>query len=59
LEGMKEKAPHWFPATASGSGAGSSTASASGQKTMTRTQWDAADASERMTFAKAGGKVVD
>lgn len=59
LESMKDKAPHWYPATASGSGAGSSTASASGQKTMTRIQWDAADASERMTFAKAGGKVVD
>lgn len=56
---MKEKAPHWFPATASGSGAGGGGGGAPGQKTMTRTQWDAAPATERMAFAKAGGKVTD
>lgn len=30
LEGMKEKAPHWFPASASGSGAGASNGSGGG-----------------------------
>lgn len=32
LEGMKEKAPHWFPATASGGGAGHSAGGHSGAK---------------------------
>lgn len=32
LEGMKEKAPHWFPAAASGSGAGHSAGGHSGAK---------------------------
>lgn len=58
LEGMKEKAPHWFPATASGSGAIGSGPGVAGQKTITRAQFDAMNPAERMAFAKANGKVV-
>lgn len=59
LEGMKDKAPHWFPATASGSGAASSAANNNGKKTASRAQFDAMNQNERMAFSKAGGTVSD
>ena len=54
---MKDKAPHWFPAMASGSGASGSTGSGTGQKKLSRAQFDALGQSERMAFSKSGGKV--
>lgn len=60
LEGMKEKAPHWYPASASGGGGqGSSSTNAAGKKTMPRSQFDGLPQGERMAFSKAGGLVVD
>lgn len=44
LEGMKEKAPHWFPATASGSGAGNG---GGGGKNMPANLTDAKTKEER------------
>jgi hypothetical protein len=43
LEGMKDKAPHWFPASASGGGAGGSGKTSDGKKTMTRAAFQALD----------------
>lgn len=45
LEGMKEKAPHWFPATANGGGAGS--AGGSGGAGATKGKWTGSE-SERI-----------
>lgn len=51
LEGMKDKAPHWFPASASGSGAGgSSGAGASGSKKASDMT-----VAEKAAFLKANG----
>lgn len=49
LEGMKEKAPHWFPASASGGGAGGSGKGADGKKTMTRAAFEALAPEARAT----------
>ena len=54
---MKDKAPHWFPAMASGSGASGSGGAGVGQKKLSRAQFDALGQSERMAFSKSGGKV--
>ncbi len=54
---MKDKAPHWFPAMASGSGASGSGGAGAGQKKLSRAQFDALGQSERMAFSKSGGKV--
>lgn len=59
LESMKDKAPHWFPASASGGGAGGSGSGGGGGKTMTRTAFDALDAQGRFDVMKAGTRVVD
>jgi len=59
LEGMKEKAPHWFPATASGSGASGSGGAGVGGKTMTRSHFETLRPQERAATIKAGTKVVD
>lgn len=59
LEGMKDKAPHWFPASASGGGAGGSGSGGGGGKTMTRAAFDALDAQGRFDVMKAGTRVVD
>lgn len=57
---MKEKAPHWFPATASGSGAqGNTQTQSNGKKSVPRAQWDAMDQGARMAHSKAGGVVTD
>ena len=59
LEGMKEKAPHWFPATATGSGASGSGGAGVGGKTMTRSHFETLRPQERAATIKAGTKVVD
>jgi hypothetical protein len=56
---MKEKAPHWFPATASGSGASGSGGAGVGGKTMTRSHFETLRPQERAATIKAGTKVVD
>lgn len=58
LEDMKEKAPHWFPATASGGGARGGSG-ASGASTMTRAQFDALDAHGRTAAMRKGVKLTD
>lgn len=57
LEGMKEKAPHWFPANASGGGASGSGKGAEGAKTMTRAAFEALSPEARAT-AMAGKTVI-
>lgn len=47
------------PTGTGGAGVRQSSAGGGGGKTMTRTEFEAADASTRMAFAKAGGQVVD
>lgn len=60
LEGMRESAPHWFPATAAGGGAPASRSNgAIGKKTTTRAAFDAMDATQRMSFIKEQGTVAD
>lgn len=43
----------------SGGGASGGTSTQSGTKTMTRAQFDAADANAKVEFSKAGGKITD
>jgi hypothetical protein len=50
LEGMKDKAPHWFPASASGSGAGSG--GGGGGSGSTKGNWTGSEA-ERIAAVKA------
>ncbi len=59
LEGMKEKAPHWFPADASGGGAGGKGKGAGGANTISRASFEAKTPEEKTAFIKGGGKVVD
>ena len=49
---MKDKAPHWFPSTASGSGAPGGTHVASGKQSMKRTQFEGMAPNEQASFAK-------
>ena len=56
---MKDKAPHWFPAMASGSGASGSGGAGVGGKTMTRSHFETLRPQERAATIKAGTKVVD
>jgi hypothetical protein len=59
LEAMKETAPHWFPAGASGGGAGGSgSGQNNGAKTMTRTQFMTLSAAEQAKTAKTH-QIVD
>lgn len=58
LEGMKEKAPHWFPATASGGGA-SGSGGGGGKRVMTRAAFEALDAAGRHEAIKAGATITD
>jgi hypothetical protein len=51
LESMKDKAPHWFPAQASGGGASGTDRGAGGKPSMTRTQFMALSPQDQ---AKAG-----
>lgn len=58
LEGMKELAPHWFPAGSSGSGASGSGSGAGGTKTITRAAFDALSALEKAATVKTH-KIID
>jgi hypothetical protein len=58
LEGMKDTAPHWFPAGASGSGAAGGT-KGGGSKTMKRSAFDALGAMERAQVVKDKVTIVD
>lgn len=50
---MKEKAPHWFPATQSGSGAQGNTNGKGSQRTMSRTEFEALSPEARMAASKS------
>jgi hypothetical protein len=52
LEGMKEQAPHWFPAQNAGGGANGKQA-AGGSKTVKRSDFDAMPPNEKATTAAA------
>ena len=56
---MKDKAPHWWPALASGGGAtGGARGSAGGNKTVSRQQFDGMDESAKTQHMRSGGQVV-
>ena len=60
LEGMKESAPHWFPAGGSGGGApGGKGPGGSGAKTMKRADFDSLNPLEKATKIKEGVVPVD
>ncbi len=60
IEGMKEKAPHWFQANSSGGGApGNRGSSHPGGKTIRRASWETLSQEERHAKVKEGFKVVD
>jgi hypothetical protein len=60
LEGMKDKAPHWYPASASGGGAGGSGGKGNpGAKTMTRAAFEALDAPARAAAMTAKTVITD
>jgi hypothetical protein len=60
LEEMKENAPHWWPAGASGSGAGGNRGGhATGAKVIRRAQWEQMPHEERMTKSKEGYQIAD
>jgi hypothetical protein len=61
LEGMKEQAPHWFPAGSSGGGArGGDGKNAAGKKTMKREAFERLNPMEKQNFTvKEQGVVVD
>lgn len=55
---MKDKAPHWFPASANGGGAQQSNVTM-GAKTMKRTQYEAMSPLDQRAAVKAQIKIVD
>jgi hypothetical protein len=55
---MKDKAPHWFPASANGGGAQQSNVQM-GAKTMKRTQYEALSPLDQRAAIKAQIKIVD
>lgn len=57
LEGMRETAPHWFPAGNSGGGSQGQGSNAGG-KTMTRSTFDSLGPIEKLAFVKDGGIVT-
>jgi hypothetical protein len=59
IEEMKDKAPHWFPANASGGGASGNRNNAGGAKTLTRSRFESMPLEERNVRMKEGYKVVD
>ena len=61
LESMRETAPHWFPAMASGSGASQQRTSGNGsaKHTIKRSAFDTLDHKQRAAFVKAGGAILD
>jgi hypothetical protein len=58
LEGMKETAPHWFPAGSSGGGSRGDGGNNSA-KTVKRAAFEAKSEVDKRAFLKEGGKVVD
>ncbi len=58
LEGMKETAPHWFPAGSSGGGSSGSGGGTGGAKTMSRAAFNALPAAEKAAIAKTH-KITD
>lgn len=58
LEGMKEQAPHWFPAGGAGSGAQGGSGGAGSAKTITRAAFDALSAAEKAKTVKTH-KITD
>jgi len=59
LESMKESAPHWFPAGASGAGANGSGKGVGAGKTMKRATFNQLDPVSRAAQVKAGIVVID
>lgn len=60
LEGMKETAPHWFPAGGSGGGAtGGNKTGAGGAKSIKRAEFDGLNPADKSTKMKEGFVVVD
>lgn len=55
---MKDKAPHWWPATANGGGSQPS-GGAKGKKTIDRAAFDSLDPVGRAEFIRSGGSVTD
>lgn len=55
FEGMKETAPHWFPAP---SGGGSQSSSGGGSKTMSRAEFEQLSPEQRATTIKSGVKII-
>ena len=58
LEGMKESAPHWFPAGNSGGGGGGNSNKGK-QKTITRSQFESMPLHERSSALKGGVILTD
>ena len=62
LESMREAAPHWFPAGASGSGAPAGKGGGGGngaKRTIKRSAFDQMAHKERAAYAAEGGVVID
>jgi hypothetical protein len=60
LEGMRETAPHWYPAANTGSGAAGNKGATGAGKTMKRAAFDALDPAQKREFAVVEkGTVVD
>jgi hypothetical protein len=59
FEGMKESAPHWFPASSSGGGATGSRGGAGGGKTMKRAAFDALDPVAKAAAIREKINIVD
>lgn len=59
LDGMKETAPHWFPATASGGGAQGSRGAGNGGKSINRAAFEALPAHKQMEAIKSGVTISD
>jgi hypothetical protein len=59
LEGMKESAPHWYPAGAGGGGAVGDRGGKGGQRTMKRAEFDGLDPVAKAQTIKDKVQVVD
>lgn len=59
MEGMKEAAPHWFPASSSGGGAGNYNPGAAPSGAIKRAAFESKSSSDKAVFIRGGGKVVD
>lgn len=59
LEGMKETAPHWFPAGSGGGGGKGDGGASGGGKTMKRSAFEALDPAAKQATMKEGTKLVD